>query len=248
MTTSLIDKTEVAPTELEPEKILESLVGEGKKYKDHAALAKGKYMSDQHIANLEKELREMREELSQRLTVEKFVEQINSKAKGEDRGQLPPDDDQAKARDLLSKDDVSKLVNEQLTKAQEEARLRSNLSQVRDELVKTWGNDYVGKLRETMKELDLTQEQMDRLAAANPKAFLRVVLPPAAPKKEEPSLLNAGVPPKSSRSVDTSKSGQLESYKDFEALRKADPRTYFTPEVQNRMHKLASQKGSDFYK
>ena len=54
----------------------EDLVGEGKKFKTIDDLAKGKAQADTHITNLEKELAELRQDLSARLTVEDFVSRV----------------------------------------------------------------------------------------------------------------------------------------------------------------------------
>src|SRR5688500_13285080 len=70
------------------------LVGEGKKFKDHKSLAKGKAESDAFISHLQKELAEMREELNKRITFEDLMTKIteNKSTAPKDTSQLPSEE------------------------------------------------------------------------------------------------------------------------------------------------------------
>ena len=95
---SAFDKDAPNPGEVITENFLDHLVGEGKKFTDPEAMAKGKYESDRHVSNLEKQLAELKEDLDKATQMDEMMELIRNQQKpvepepdNVDPGQTGPD-------------------------------------------------------------------------------------------------------------------------------------------------------------
>lgn len=215
----------------------EQLVGDGKKFKDDEALARGKWEGDKHITQLEAELKTLRDELQKRLTVEELAEKITSQA------QHQPDNQPASQfRDRetpptgqdISRDEILNLVKNTINQERTIDQARRNVDTVRQTLKNEWGPDFHVKLQQIAKDLDISQDFLGSLAETNPQGFLKVVRS-AIPQRTVDA--NAYIPPRTSTSpLAGPKPNSWEYYED---MRKKDPARYKSVEVQRELHRNA---------
>lgn len=225
---------------------------------DIKQLAKGKYHADERIAQYEKEQADLRAELDKRLTYENLLAKIDasgrtpsdkvsktdnsSNAESEEKETRSHEDNSKR----LSPGEIEEMVRNTISKEATRSSMASNISQVKQALTATWGANYERTLLQKASELGLTPEYMENLAANSPKALLTLVGASTQASKPTSSL-----PPMTSvngSASNQSKNLEPGTFNFYEKLRKEDPRTYFSPRVQNEMMKNAKEKGDAFYR
>lgn len=213
---------------------LETLVGDGKKYKEANDLAKAKVHGDLHISKLEKELAEIRQELNKRATMEELMDKIKTPV-------VPPVTPSApqvpQAPDSQTPD-VNKLVKEAFEAQTAEARRSANLQQVTQKLVERFGDAAQIHLNKKAAELGVSLEYLQSQAKENPSVFYRLIeldrpqqaVPPVVTAKSN-AVLPQGTGERDKRYWDQIKAkdvkfyfspeGYKERYKDMEKALKA---------------------------
>lgn len=239
-------------------KFYETLVGEGKKFKDNEALAFAKVKSDEHIARLEAEKRELEKDLNSRLPLEELLEKIQSAAPKQpaqsQENPLAPQqapqgnlmNEMSGKEKALSKDDVAKLVQESLSQETMKRSQDRNEQYVAQELTKAWGPNFSATLNRKAMELNMDKNTLTNLARQYPDAFIKMV--GAADSREQvPNY----TPPRNQQNT----AGNLgvnntnsKTFSAYEKLRKEDPRSYWSGKVQQQMFQDAQSLGADFYK
>jgi hypothetical protein len=246
----------VRPIVIDPNKdYLSEYVGEGKKFKDPADLAKAKAHSDAFIERLQRELSGVRQELNTRAKLEELMDRmsatkdstVNANSQGtQTSGESNHD---GTANKNISPDDIEKVIEARLAKREQEARVQNNVQAVKDRLTSEFGDNYVEELEARTKALGLTREFVSDIAKREPKALFALIgiEQPAMRKASEQDVFSA--PPRSS--VNTASFGIQGStekkYTDFEKIRKQDPARYWSATVQNELHKQAMKLGEKFY-
>ena len=240
--TDLFDST-LTP-EQEVTNPLETLVGEGKKFKTTEDLAKGKLESDRFITRLEQELATVREDLSKALQYKELVDKATHAPASTQTDTTAAERDADEHATTLSRDNVQELVRQTFTTEQEKLTHAQNLDFVRTELTKELGPDYVRALKMKTASLGLGEDFANGLAATKPKVFLKLILGDKA-SPQDTSVDYA--PPKSSfRTTPLSTKSGLK-YSDYEKMRRDNPKDYNTPRLQNEMYKAAAEQGESFY-
>ena len=230
------------------------LVGEGKKYKDQNALAFSRLKADEHIARLEREQNELRQELDKRLALEQLIEKIESKANQtppkqvDEQGMAPQtvshnqNDSNNKGENAMSKQDIATMVQEMLSQETSKITQEQNVSKVQEELKKVWGNSYSSTLTKKQEELGLSKEFLSSVAAKSPEAFLKLV-----GARDKPSNSIDVAPPRSSvGSSNHQNVGNEKNYAYYRKMQKENPRLYYSPKVQLEMHNDALRLGENF--
>jgi len=244
---NLFDDTRVDPNQgdLTPNpdqgdgNVYEQIVGDGKKFRDNEALARGKLESDRYIKELEGRLDELNADLRERLTLEKVMEQLKPPVSN-----VQPQVGHEEGNDNrgVSLDDVSKLVQETLQKDKTENTQKQNLLYVKDKLVEKFGEGYAPRVKAKIKELGMEENFANGLAATQPKAFLALIANVAQDVTPDNS------PPRSSVNTNSSARFGVKKWSDFQKVRREDPALYHSPKFQMEMHKAALDQGPDFYK
>lgn len=238
---------------LDPEKsALDQLVGEGKKFSDAEALAKGKFQSDNHIKTLEAELAllrkehsEVKEELSKNKTANEIFEEIRRirpEAEAANNQQTTVVENR-EAEEVNLNDAVSQAVKEALSVMRTEEQSQSNLSKSMTALTEKFGDQAQTVLNQKSQQLGMTMDQLKTMAAENSTAFLALV--GASPVTQGETITNTPSMPTSTQSTELSKP-EKKGYSYYEKMRKEDPVRYRSPEVQNEMFDLAKSQGDDF--
>lgn len=231
--------------EVDPNKdYLSELVGEGKKFKDQAALALSTVHKDRHIAKLESELKAIRTDMNSRLSLEELVTKLAT-TKPSESGNPVVDESSSNqnASKQLTPEDLAKIVDERVSQISAREQAKNNLNTVKTTLKESWGPDYPTKLREKAAELGVGESFLNDLAASQPKAFLKLV---EADKVSTSSPRDTGSP-LFGRSVDSGKQASSAPAVDptfrgksyYNKLRAESPAKFWDPKVQLEMNEMA---------
>jgi len=227
----------------------EDLVGEGKKFKTVDDLAKGKLEADTFIEKLQREQKELREELDKRLTVEAALRHAQEAGIRVDPPQ-PKANDPPPARQAENEPDIDSRITKALEARDRNKATQDNLQTATAKLVEVYGTPE--KAAEIVKaraeELGMTRQQLGDMASSNPKAFYRLVGLDAKPA-EAPKASSWSNPknPAAMAAVAGASVVKAGTYKHYEEIRRSDPAAYFSPRVQLQMDKDAREKGDSFY-
>lgn len=248
-------ETPKTPEMIDPNSSLyETLVGNDKKFKTNEDLAKAKLESDRFIEQLKGELAGIRQELSTRETLEKLMDKFNNTRENQntnhENNQNSNGGDGENNAKSFSEADINRLVEEKLTAAERARVHNSNIETVRKALEESFGNDYVTHLKAKATELGVTEEYLQNMAKETPKAFLKLVEAngPSGATRVPNSLFS---PPTGLQSPIKSNSGfsptgtPKKSY--YDELKRKNPSEYWSPAIQNKMHKDAIALGESFF-
>jgi hypothetical protein len=219
---------------------VEALVGEGKKFKTVEDLAKGKIASDEHIANLERELAGLREAAAPKFDAEKQLETLRAEiqalradpSKGRSQEVTPP---------AVMEDRIAAIVQASLTRAEQNRTVTQNVMAANDAIVTAYGSLEAAAAAVNAKaaELNMSLEDLKGIAAKSPTAFQRIILGEAQKGgNEAPFRPNASAPVlKDGTPLGNAKPGTKEY---FEGMMKTDRKKYWSTEVQMQLHKAVA--------
>lgn len=221
----------------------EVLVGDGKKFKDMEALAKGKYESDQFIARLEREMSELRNDLNARANLEELVNRLGStNNNGADSQQPQAARDDGRGNENSNQTipvDLNALIEQKFNERNNQLAKASNLKTVEDELKKAWGSNYVHKLKQVVETIGVSPDLIDDVAARSPQAAIKLLLGDT----KDRTTINAAPPATSvntfglASGVDANEAIRNREY--FTKMRRENPKEYWSSRNQNKMHELA---------
>lgn len=246
----------VRPIVVDPNKdYLSEYVGEGKKFKDPAELAKAKAHADAFIERLQREANALRTELNTRAKLEELMDRMSATkdSNGNTNNQGTQTSGESghdgTANKNLSPEDIEKVVEQRLAAREQEARLQNNIKAVKDRLTAEFGDNYVEELESRTKALGLSREFVADMAKREPKALFALIGVDSAVQRKAPEADLFSAPPRSSvNSASFGIQGSSEKkYADFEKIRKTDPTKYWSAQVQNELHKQAMKLGEKFY-
>lgn len=188
---------EVFSDAVTPVNPLETLVGEGKKFKTVEDLAKSKLESDNFIATLTTETAGYKEEIARltaevnaRKTVEDQIKALNAnKVVPPANSGTPEHKPQGQ---VITDEDLTKRVKA-ITESETQASVaRANLSTVIEQLVKVYGSEEKANaaLQAKAQELKVSTKFLESAAAQSPQAFFSLIgmtsvnVTPHAPRSE----------------------------------------------------------------
>lgn len=241
---------------------VDDLVGEGKKFQDTNALAKGKLESDLFIDKLQQETAELRDELSKRLSAEEVARQLADKLNSDNPQKNDTTITQSNTiteervnqsnsgQENLTVEQVDKLLEDKLANVQQKQSRESNLQTSRQKLTELYGPNYVTVLKKATDTLEVGEEFMIDLSETRPTAFIQLVtsVVPAETNQNFASEIRNQSHEVGNMGHTVPNTGSR-TYKVYEKLRKEDPDKYFTPEVQQKMFSDIKELGEEvFYK
>jgi hypothetical protein len=141
----------------------------------------------------------------------------------------------------ITPEQIEELLNKKLAEKEAKSREQQNLESVKPLLTQKFGNNFQSKLKEEASKLGMTPEQLDQVAATNPKAFLRLV--GAEDVKKQESLFT----PPSGVSTGFSMSPTEKTLSYYNQLKKDNPKLYASKELQNQRYKDAERLGEKFF-
>ncbi len=216
------------------------LVGEGKKFKDNSALAKGKIEADKMIDQLKQETAELRESLKKVETAKPGEEAIKSLIERIEKttGQ------NTQPGATLSREDIEKLVREGINGNETERAKRANYLLANAELNNHFKGDAATAAKhvnDRVAQLGMTPQSVKELAETNPKVFQALFVPshrPTAPSNAMPPS-RVGVLP----SVGSEERGA----KYYAKLRKELGHKFYEPALQQQRMADATRLGDRYH-
>lgn len=246
MTTSLLGNPD--DNQLDPNKnYLEELVGEDKKFKSVDDLAKGKFMSDLHIATLEQRLDEMREEYKRAAEQAKAAEKLQDLlTRLENQDDLSSRENTQNSKEdsktALDPEQLESLIASSISKRETSRKQEENFNLVMEKVREKYGDSYARTLNEQAKEMDLSADEVDNLARRNPKLFFKTF-----GLDENRSVESFQAPPGSSKSTTFAPKVQKRTMSYYRDLRKTNPSLYFDRKIAVQMDKDALALGEAFF-
>jgi hypothetical protein len=225
---------------------LTNLVGEGKKYENSESLAKAYSNADNFIEQLKTENKELRSELDKRLNAEDVLSEIKREREETLKAtQISRENTTPK----LDEEALSKLISNTLDQKESEKEATTNIQKVDKQMKQLFGEQKAKEVLDTKaQELNLSVDFLAGVAAKSPDAFFNTL---GISQKSESTIPNTTVSTTNTEAVKEVNAGSTiaeGTWQSFEALRKSNPRKYFSPEVQNQIFKMRKEKGPEgFY-
>ena len=238
--------TEQTQTETPPqESFLQKLVeAKGENWKDPEVLAKGKLEADGYIKTLEEQLATMREDMKKQDYQAQLLEQLQNKAAETTTAQTatPNNNGSTETQNTtasLSENDLESLVEKTLVKREQDSVIKQNLSQVDQELEKSFGTEAAATVQEKAKELGMSMERLRDIAAESPSAFFTLI---GQPQKTFSPMVQGSV---RTEGVNMQASN-VRNWSYYQNLRRENPNQYYSPKVQQQMIQDRMQMGDKF--
>lgn len=214
--------------------LFDSMVGEGKKFKDANALAFGKLNADQHIDSLTQELKELRErnsmleaEYNNRKDLESLIAELKQVR------ETPPVVPGVETQGAV---DVDSIVNKvkSVFDAENKAEIaRRNANEAEEAIKAKYGQGYQDAVRKKVEELGMTMEAFVSTMATSPKAALTLLgvgSPSATVPGATPSTINTAA------GLGNSMTPRQSRIAEIQALRRTDFHRYLG--MQGELNRL----------
>jgi hypothetical protein len=142
--------------------------------------------ADKHIPTIEGENANLRKEVDSRLNYQDLLDRLEShRVQSASSSNPDPDTNERDEGTTITEDRISAMLDEKLTRKQQEALQASNVQYAKRELANALGTDWVQKLAKMAPDLDMTQQEIEYLAATKPKALLRMVVPQVEKRQDQ---------------------------------------------------------------
>jgi hypothetical protein len=232
-----------APTTQEPDQEVDyfaNLVGEGKKFKTPQDLARGKAEADAFIARLQQEQADLRNELAQRARLAELVDRLDKPQDTPPPQQQRQDTPTQPENQGIDPSKLNEIVNKLLSEREAGNTAKQNLDAVKQTLVDKLGPNYAEKIKTQATQLGVSTDFMESVAKQSPSAFYNLIGLNATKTRD------GFVTPDGQRtSFEPTTKGR--DMKHYENIRKTDPTKYWSPQVQNQLHKDALAMGEKFF-
>lgn len=220
----------------------DSLVGEGKKYRDPDAVAKAVLEKDRFIEQLKAENATAREELRSRTNLEEIVNQLKAGRTPQPNTETPPTQRQDPVVEPQPSEDLDVKLRKLLEAEKSKDNKLRNIETATNGLKERFGADYKQTLSSIVNELGVSQEFIDDLAATSPSGFLKLVDSVKAPDDRRPVA-----PPVNRAPTPNTHTGRRnKAY--YDEIRRTNINEYLSPKVQQQLYKDAMEQGENFYK
>lgn len=222
------------------------LVGEDKKFVDTEALAKGKYEADKHVVNLERQIAELREDMSEAGKIDELMKLVREQQEHQNKANEnnPPNvegpNDTSSGQ--MTTEELKALITAHTSELTEQAIAAKNIATVDKALEEKFGEAASRTLHDRAVRMDMSVDEMKVLAASNPKAFYRLM------GMDQTTVQPGGLLGDSQRSEGVQiKSGSSRNFAHYQEMRRKDKHTYYSPRMQQQMIKDAETMGDAFY-
>jgi hypothetical protein len=230
---------------------LDHLVGEGKKFKTPEDLARGKLHSDLYVPKLENENNELK---GQYALLKAELETLKSRAM-ETVEMVNEANTNSSINDVtqstLRPEDIDSLVDKKLSARSEAEKRQANIDYVALELEKNLGSNQAKHMGELADEYG--KEFLMKMAAENPKAFLRLALPqgtskPGTSNKPSTDLFSPPVNALNTTARNMVNGEQIKGHKYYHELRRKDPKKFNSPEIYRERLEAITRLGDEYMK
>lgn len=225
----------------------EDMVGEGKRWKDQDTLLKAKLDSDSYIKTLEKRLddsrdmyNKVREENMAQAKLQELIDQLEQKQLTSNENTHNVNEDKPAIRPEEIESIFDKRFNDQIQRYEQDKRQRSNLSTVKAELTKRYGDNYQTAVREQLSELGITSEDLDNMAKRSPALVMRTL---GLDRQKEQDVQM----PRSSGMFKPKVEQKHKPLSYYHELKKSNPRLYLDPKIAIQMDRDSQALGEAFF-
>lgn len=226
------------------ESFISQLVGEGKKFKDLEALAKGKLEADRHIGEITKTLDELRAELAKQDYAKSLLDTMSKGS--ETRTEQPPPNTPSPSNTentTQSASDIESLVEKVITEKEKNRTVSQNIAVVGEEMERQFGDKAGQILKSKSQELGMSIDRLKEIAAESPTAFFQLIGVNAQKKATMNTVTQSSV-----RSETFNSNSQDRDFDYYQKIRKENRSLYYSPKIQNMMLQDRERLGSRFYK
>lgn len=240
------DQTLLDPTQ-EIKSYKELLVGEGRKFKDDEALAKGKYLSDSYIKILEAQLdrandviAESRDRGRAEASLEDLLDQVD-KQKQLNAG-IPPQKPVV-TEPKIDPNQFKDIAKATFAEMQKEGIEQENFKMVRDKLIERYGPDYSKSVSPLIEDLNISSADFDSLARKNPRLLMKTLGMDTTTNRQQFQS-----PPRSEFRPANVKTEQSRDYAYYQGLMKKDYKAFLGNHKLNvQMHKDLQTMGPEAF-
>ena len=218
----------------------------GEQWRDPQVVAKGKLEADAYVKQLESQLAEIREEMGKQDYSKELLEALKNKAPESTNGQSPQSNNdkggttQSQTNSALSDEQIKRLVETALTEREKTNTSTQNITLVEQKMSEAFGTEAQAKVQEKAKELGLSLQRMQEIAAESPTAFLNLIGDKA---KELQPIVKGTI---RTEGVNMQASSER-NFGFYQELRRKNRKQYFSPEVQRQMFQDRTRLGEKFY-
>lgn len=243
-TTAETTQQATQPQESYLQKLVET---RGDNWKDPEVLAKGKLEADAYIKNLEEQLANMREDLSKQDYAAQLLQQLEGKATAP-TNEKPLESNNYKTGGTntegntnlaVSENDLKSLVEKTLTERENQATAKQNISVVDAALQETYGTEAHNVLVNKSKELGISLQRMQELAAESPSAFFTLI----GEKQQTFKPITQGSVRTESVNMQSSSERNWQYY---QKLRRENRNLYYSPKIQQQLMDDKMRMGDKF--
>lgn len=214
------------------------LVGEGRKYKTEAELAKAYMQADGFIEQLKEENRKLREETAKAKTLDEVLERLKAPEVATHTTNENPT-----ANSSFSAADVAKIVKAEITGYETAKTRQANLQKADAELKRLYGDKAQEVFLNAAPNAE-TRVAMQALAEVAPDQFLALFTKQTPSSTTVHSTVNTAALGINSANNRETNPGTKEYYN---ALRRSSPQKYYSSEVQSAMNKAAQANPALFF-
>lgn len=217
----------------------------GEKFRDPNELAKGYAHAQDHIANLTRQIEEMREDLGKQDYMKEVLDRIGTQKaqpSGEEGQPKTSSTNDEGHKPEVSVDQIKELITQTLTEQEAKNTADQNLRETDRQLEQAFGTEAKAKVQERAAQLGMSNERMKQLAEESPSAFMALM--GEAPRKETNHTSRSQV--NTAGGFDQASNRKDWNY--YQKLRRENAKLYYSPRVQNEMLAEREKQGeSAFY-
>lgn len=217
---------------------LSELVGEGKKFATPEDLAKGKWHSDAHIAQLEAKLATLEAQNANGMNAEKLLEEVRKLGKPSDPTGQPGEKVETNPPPQTN---IEELVLETLSKTEKQRLTTLNREATIVKMNEVWGADTPKKLKEAADELGVSVDYLRDQAQSNPNAFYRLVGIDAAKGIPSGTTVPTGTV-RANGNVST-----VKNWAYYQEMKRSNPKLYKEQKTQVEIQREAMKLGEAFF-
>jgi hypothetical protein len=245
MADSLFNNDATEPQLDDNKDYLVDLVGEGKKFKDAQALAKGKWFADQQIEIQNKRMDQLRADYLQlkadydaRAKLEEYLDKLQDKTLTQ---QTQANETTHNVRTETNAPAIKpEDIDARFKALRSEEKAQSNLDTVMAKLQEQYADNWQTVLKNKTQELDLTEDEVNAMARRSPKLFFKT-MDLDQPRAQQPNQ----TPPRSdARFVPQGAPKKTWSY--YQELYKKNPKLYYDPKMTQEMVEAHAALGEEF--
>jgi hypothetical protein len=212
---------------------LSELVGDGKKFKDAADLAKGKWYADQTIEVMKKRMDEMRSdflrEREQNLTRAQLEEVMTRFAQTPLASSEKPTANEDEKKPVFDPSQIESLVTNKYSELRAKEQQDANFKMVKEKMMARYGENYKTAVSQQINEIGLTGDEVDQMARTKPQMLIKAL------GLDQTKSTETFQPPMRNTFNFQPTAGKDRTWTFYQELKAKDRDAYYSQKVQNQM-------------